>query len=125
VPPAPEILQAFCEIRLAEVDHEVETKKLRTAASNTAVAAKVAVNLPSERICSEQHGHRVGPTEIARIDGIAMRRSCHDDHFSEKPSRIRIKPSKALEGSHERGFCTAEGDAMAVGSVLQSDEGKG
>src|SRR5436309_16076605 len=48
VPPAPEILKAFCQIRLSKIDHEVETEKLRATAGNAAVTAKVSVYLPRE-----------------------------------------------------------------------------
>ena len=56
VPAPPEILQARGEIRLAEVDHEVEAQQLRAAAGDIAVAAEVAVDLPGECIAPRQHG---------------------------------------------------------------------
>ena len=85
VPATPEILKAFGEIGLAEIHHEVKAKKLRAAAGDTAVAAEVSVNLPSESERAEEHGHGVGAAKTAGKDGIGNERAIvRDDHFAEE-----------------------------------------
>src|SRR4051812_44475608 len=57
VPAAPEVLQARRQVRLAEIDHEVEAEELGAAAGDVAVAAEVAVDLPGERVGADGDDH--------------------------------------------------------------------
>ena len=54
MPAAPEVLKTGREVRLTEVDHEVEAKQLGAASGDVAVAAEVSVDLEGEGVSAEQ-----------------------------------------------------------------------
>src|SRR5258708_7100689 len=85
VPPAPEVLEALRQVGLAEVDHEMETHELRTASSDAAVAAEVAIDLPGKRVSAEQDSDGIWRTEVAAKGGVGEERAIVGDHdFSEE-----------------------------------------
>src|SRR5207245_238098 len=94
----PEVLQTLCQVRLAKVDHEMETHELRAAAGDTAVAAEITINLPGKSVGPKDDGEGVRRTEVATKGGIGEERAIVRYHHLSK---------KALEDKHEtvKSFC--------------------
>src|SRR5262249_16789513 len=87
VPASPEVLEALREIRLAEVDHEMEAAQLRGPAGDVAVAAEVAVDLPGERVRSDEHDRQAARPEVAVEGGIREQRAVIGDHTLANEAR--------------------------------------
>src|SRR5256885_5894224 len=99
VPSSPEILKTFGEIRLAEVNHEVEAEKLSAAPGNTAVAAEITIDLPGEGIRSEQHRHGVCSTKTAGKDGVGDETAVVSyNDFAKKPFQNKDQTVEGLGG---------------------------
>src|SRR5436309_9407476 len=60
VPSTPKLSHGGCQVGLAEVDHEVKSEQLSTAAGDVAVSAEVAIDLPCESIGSQRECTQVG-----------------------------------------------------------------
>ena len=95
VPAAPEVLQAGREVRLAEIDHEVEAHELRAAPRDVAVAAEIAVDLPGEGIGANRDDRQARLSEMTRERRIGQQAQLSaTTHFRNKPKRISMMPSK-------------------------------
>src|SRR5215470_9552768 len=108
MPAPPEVLQTAGEIRLPEIEHEMEAQQLGAAASQIAVAAEVAVDLPGECVHSDQDREEV-PSQAAverkvrKIGAIVgdhrlTKESANDQHaaveeraFVEAPGIFRLR----------------------------------
>src|SRR5712692_445761 len=86
MPSTPKILETLGEIRLAEVDHEVEAEKLSTAPGNAAVATEVTINLPGKGKDAETSRENGWLSEVPGVDGIGDQGAIVSDHyFAEEP----------------------------------------
>ena len=96
MPAAPEILEAGGEVRLAEVDHEVEAEQLSAAAGDVAVAAEIPVDLEGEGVGAEQGD----PAAAAHVPSKAALASWAQlsamTHLRKSPERMSMQPSKAF-----------------------------
>src|SRR5260370_11929235 len=75
VPAAPEVLQTLCKVRLAKVNHEMETHELGAAAGDAAVAAEITVNLPGKSVGPKQDDEGIRRAEMAAKSIIAEKRT--------------------------------------------------
>jgi hypothetical protein len=93
MPPAPEVLQARREIRLAEVDHEMEAEQLCVPAADVAVPAEVAVDLPGKRVRADQHHREIRRSHGPGEGGIREKGAVvGDNRLSEQARENQQKP---------------------------------
>ena len=99
------------QIRLAEVDHEMEAQQLGAAAGDIAVAAEVAVDLPGECIGADGHDRQVRLAKLAENAALASNAQLSAiTALRNRPERISID---AVEEPLAVEACAASGPAAA------------
>ena len=70
---------------MPEVDHEVKSQQLSTAASDIAVAAEVAVDLPGESIYANERAQKLEPNRPANAAFASAAQWSAMMHFLNSP----------------------------------------
>src|SRR5215813_9445244 len=85
VPAAPKVLEAYRQIRLAEIHHEMKAEKLCASARYIAVSAEVAIDLPCECVSPDEYSPPVTAQFAAECCICQMRTIVSNDAFAKEP----------------------------------------